>query len=294
MDIKSTIKELGLESHKCSNISILSSKHGNMVYKLKYSGKHYVLKCFTNENSREIKLYDLLNSLNIPTIKVIASCDSGILLEDIVRSKDKQMATEKDFQNKEVIISLAKWYREFHDKGKKYIKENGIRPYFVDELSYITRESMDLLTSTYKLLGAPGWNLVLNRYEELINYTKKMEQTFNYNDFSYLNMVISKDSILMLDFHLMGYGVAYCDIRNILMAIGENSKHIFLEHYGPYVDEERILDDPLSILIALCMSLKFSITPLWAKLLIETIFCGQFIYKFKKALDIVIKNTNRL
>ncbi len=289
MNVKSTISLLGIDKEKCSNISMMSNKHGNIVYRLKYENKYYVLKCYTNENNREIKFYELLKSLKIPTLKVIATSESAILLESIDHSIDKRIAKNKDLEDEDVVIALACWYRELHRKGKEYIKEKSVEPFFLDELSYITSTSLETLTSVYKLINAPGWKLVLNRYQEVIDYAKKLPQTFNYNDFSHLNMVIARNSVLMFDFHLMGYGMAYCDVRNVLTALSNNSRKVFLYYYGEYSEEEKMLDDPLSILTALSISLNFERKPLWAKELIELIFSGGFIYKFKKALNVAIK-----
>ncbi|MCL2322433.1 MAG: aminoglycoside phosphotransferase family protein [Oscillospiraceae bacterium] len=289
MDIKSTINLLGLKSEKCSNISIISNKHGNIVYRLKYDNKYYVLKYFTNENNREVKFYELLRSMKFHTLRVISTCESAILLESVDHSLDKRFAKEKDLLDCDILISLANWYREFHRIGRECIEKEGIKPFFLDELSHIKRESLEELTRMNKLNDAPGWKLVLNRYEDIIDYSKRIPQTFNYNDFSYLNMVIGKNKIYMFDFHLSGYGMAYCDIRNVLTALDDNAKKIFLENYGEYSEDEKLLDDPLSILIALCISLNFETKPLWAKELIESIFSGKFIFKFKKALNIALK-----
>jgi len=289
MDVKSAIGLLGLKKENCSNISIISKKHGNMVYGLKYDNKNYVLKCYTNENNREVKFYELLKTLKIPTLRIITSCESAILIESIDYSLDKRIAKEKDLEDENIIISLAHWYKDFHDKGREYIKHNGVESFFLDEISYITQESLETLTHMYKLIDAPGWKLVINGYQDIISYCKRLPQTFNYNDFSHLNMVISKNSVFMYDFHLMGYGMAYSDIRNVLTALDENSKNIFLEHYGNYNEEEKILDDPISILVALCISLNFKTRPSWARGLVQSVFSGEFLFKFKNALNIAIK-----
>lgn len=289
MDVKSIIELLGLNRQKCSNISTISKKHGNMVYKLKYESRNYVLKCFTNENNREVEFYNLLKDLKIPCLRVTASCESAILLESIEHSADKRIAKEKDLLDEDIVISLAHWYRELHDKGREHIKKNGTKPFYLDETSHITREALEELTYMYKLYDAPGWKLVVNRYQDIIDYSKTLEQTFNHNDFSHLNMVIGKDSVFMYDFHLMGYGMAYCDVRSVLTALNANLRKTFLEHYGSYNEEEKILDDPLSILIALCVSLNFEIRPYWARELIQSVFSGEFLFKFKNALNIAIK-----
>ena len=289
MDIKSAIGLLGIKKEKCSNISLISKKHGNMVYNLKYENKNYVLKSYSNDNNREVKFYDLLKTLNIPTLKLTASCESAILLESIDYSLDKRIAKEKDLEDENIIIPLAHWYRDFHDKGKEYIKHNGVESFFLDETSYITKESLEVLTHMYKLIDAPGWKLVVNRFQDILSYCKKIDQTFNYNDFSHLNMVISNDSVFMYDFHLMGYGMAYSDIRNVLTVLDDSSKKIFLEHYGNYNEDEKILDDPISILVALCISLNFEKRPSWTRGLIQSVFSGEFLFKFKNALNIAIK-----
>lgn len=74
----------------CESISILQDKDGVTVARIITDKKSYVVKCFQkNEHKRELKNYRLLASLDIPTIRVIASTDSALLLEDIDCSSSK-------------------------------------------------------------------------------------------------------------------------------------------------------------------------------------------------------------
>lgn len=77
-------KELNKLSIACDNFSILQDKDGITVARIVSGEKSYVVKCFQkDEHKREMGNYRLLESLGVPTIRVIASTDSALLLEDI-------------------------------------------------------------------------------------------------------------------------------------------------------------------------------------------------------------------
>ena len=77
-------KELNKLSIAYDNFSILQDKDGITVARIVSGEKSYVVKCFQkDEHKREMGNYRLLESLGVPTIRVIASTDSALLLEDI-------------------------------------------------------------------------------------------------------------------------------------------------------------------------------------------------------------------
>ena len=62
------------------NVTVLEDKDGVTVARGASGGESYVLKCFQNvEFRREIQNYQILSSLGVPTIDVIASTDAALL-----------------------------------------------------------------------------------------------------------------------------------------------------------------------------------------------------------------------
>lgn len=62
------------------NVTVLQDKDGVTVARVASGGESYVLKCFQNvEFRREIQNYQILSSLGVPTIDVIASTDAALL-----------------------------------------------------------------------------------------------------------------------------------------------------------------------------------------------------------------------
>ena len=65
----------------CQDVSVLQDKDGVIVARVVSGEKSYVVKYFQkDEYKREIENYRLLETLDVPTIQVIASTDSSILL----------------------------------------------------------------------------------------------------------------------------------------------------------------------------------------------------------------------
>ena len=93
------------------DFQLIREKWGVHVYRCTYENKPAVVKYFENEgDKREIKNYRILNEHNIPTIKVFAYGEASIVMEDIVASDDWRLGIAEDFQDAEVVQSLAHWY----------------------------------------------------------------------------------------------------------------------------------------------------------------------------------------
>ena len=76
--------EAQLKNLSYNSLALIQNKDGVSVWRVDIGTGSYVLKCFeTLEYRREITNYLLLNSLDIPTLKVAAHTNAAIMLEDI-------------------------------------------------------------------------------------------------------------------------------------------------------------------------------------------------------------------
>ena len=83
---------------------------------------------------REIGNYKILSSLHIPTLNIISATDKALLMEDVGNSNTYRLGIDKDLDDPEIAVLIAKWYKQLHLKGYKFIEQNGHVPLY-DEIT---------------------------------------------------------------------------------------------------------------------------------------------------------------
>lgn len=262
LKIKQELKQLNIP---CSTIDLIQNKDGVIVARVQSDEKSYIIKYFQNEDfKREIKNYQLLNALNIPTVNVIGVTDSAILMEDISQSDTFRLGIKEDLNDVVIALKIAEWYKLLHTGSKDFVLEHSTELY--DETDFITIENIEFIkekTGTQNLLV---WKLINDNFDVIVSKIKSLPRVLTYNDFYYTNLVVAKDksSAFMFDYNLLGKGYVYSDIRNVCSSLDEDAKKAFLKTYGEFDENEIIVDDVASVLITLyyaCQRKKF---PSWA------------------------------
>ena len=254
----------------CDGFSILQDKDGVTVARIASNERSYVVKCFQkDEHKRELENYRLLASLSIPTIRVIASTDSALLLEDIDRSISYRLGIKEDMSDSEVARRIAVWYKLLHSQGYGYVCQSGESMY--DEADFFTPENIVGIKEKTGTQDAPAWVLLEQNYPAINDLLHKARRTLTYNDFYYTNMVVAKDksSALMFDYNLLGKGYAYTDVRNVLSSLSEEAGKAFLDEYGEFDPIEKALDDVVSVVITLHLACQRDELPWWAQALLD-------------------------
>lgn len=265
--IRDELNKLGIV---CDSFSILQDKDGVTVARIVSGKKSYVVKCFQkDEHKREMENYRLLASLAIPTIRVIASTDSALLLEDMDCSLTYRLGIEEDMSDLVVARRIAVWYKQLHSQGYGYVCQHGESMY--DEADYFTLENIVSIKEKTGTQGAPAWLLLEQNYSAINDLLRKARRTITYNDFYYTNMVVAKDksSALMFDYNLLGKGYAYTDVRNVLSSLSEKAGKAFLDEYGEYDPVEKALDDVVSVVVTLHLACQRDVFPWWAQSLLD-------------------------
>lgn len=265
--LKQELKKLNISY---SNIDLIQNKNGVVVARVQSDTTSYIIKCFQNENyKREIKNYQFLNSLNIPTVNVFGFTDSAILMEDVSQSNAFRLGSTDDLYDVIVASKIAEWYKLLHTSSKDYVKKHGTK--FYDETDFITRENIEFIKAKTNIQNLPVWKLIDDKFDIIVSKIKALPRVLTYNDFYYTNLIVAKDksSAFMFDYNLLGKGYVYSDIRNVCSSLGENAKKAFLETYGEFDKSEIIVDDVASVLVTLyhaCQRKKF---PSWADYALE-------------------------
>ena len=256
----------------CSSISVLQDKDGVTVARITSAEKSYVLKCFQkDEHKRELENYRILTSLGVPTIRVIVSTDSGLLLEDIQFSSIYRLGMQEDMSDPDVARRIAVWYKILHSRGYGYVCPYGESMY--DEADFFTLENIAFIKEKTATQDAPAWVLLERYYAAINGQLHKTKRTLTYNDFYYTNMVVAKgkSSALMFDYNLLGKGYAYSDVRNVLSSLSREAGKAFLEEYGVLEPIEKALDDVVGLVVTLYQACLRNEVPWWAQSLLDEI-----------------------
>lgn len=260
--IKQELKKLNIPY---SAINLIQNKDGVIVVRVQSDEKSYIIKYFQNEDfKREIKNYQLLNALNIPTVKVFGFTDSAILMEDISQSDIFRLATKEDLDDVVIASKIAEWYKLLHTGSKDFVLEHSTELY--DETDFITRENIGFIKEKTTTQNLPVWKLIDDNFDIIVSKIKSLPRVLTYNDFYYTNLVVAKDksSAFMFDYNLLDKGYVYSDIRNVCSSLGEDAKKAFLKTYGEFDGNEIIVDDVASVLITLYYACQRKNFPDWA------------------------------
>jgi len=262
----SVIANLEKMQIKYTDIQQICDKDGIILYRVICENNEYILKYFDNEEyRREIQNYEILKSLNIPTIRIIANTGVCLLMEGIESSTFYRLGIKEDLNDANIAIEIAKWYKLLHSKGSTFISSNGGS--FYNENDVITLENIALIKSKTGTTGNPVWIDIEKNIDVIHFLIQKTKQTLLYNDFYYTNLVVAKDksSAYMFDYNLLGKGYVYADIRNVCSSLGEEAKSAFMGEYGFYSKTEVIIDDVASVLVTLYFACLRDTFPKWAE-----------------------------
>lgn len=258
------------------SINILQEKDGVVVARINCENKSFVMKFFQRrEFRREIGNYKILSSMNIPTLNIISATDKALLIEDVDNSNVYRLGIDKDLDDPEIAILIAKWYKLLHYRGYRYIEQNSCVPLY-DENDLLTIENIEKIKLETNTSELPVWKLIENNFDLIEKLLHKIKRTLTYNDFYYTNLIVAQNrtSAMMFDYNLLGKGYAYADIRNVCFSLSEVAKKAFLEEYGKFDISEVIIDNVASILITLHFACQKAPFPSWANYALKELHTG--------------------
>ena len=212
-----------------ASVCEIQTKDGISLYRILSGSQSFVLKYFENESDRrEIKNYEILTSLGIKTLSLIAKTETFLLMEDVGRSDIFRLGIADDLSDPIIAMQIAKWYKELHLNGRRFIAEFSGALY--DESDVITKANIEFIKVRTGTQYEPVWSVLDNDFELIKNKISGVERTLTYNDFYYTNLIVASDksSAFMFDYNLLGKGYVYADIRNVCSALGSDAKAALL------------------------------------------------------------------
>jgi len=223
------------------------------------------LKSFGGPNHSEIPAYRLLRECSVPTLPIHGLTENAVLLEDLASSPDWRLAMAEDIEHAEVGRAVAAWYRLFHEAGHRLLN---LPAFLTREIDALTPNGVLEIGDRLKMADLPVWRLAADGLEALQAAFRAFPETFNYNDFHWTNLALTRAEPLravVFDYDMLGIGPVYCDIRNVLGSLGESARGSFREAYGPVDNRIALFDKPLSVLYSLQVAIRQPSLPAWAQ-----------------------------
>ena len=228
-------------------IQFIREKFGIYVFRIVTGNASYVGKYFNREQMhgrKEIRHYELLQAIGVPTLRMIARTECLLVLEDIEAGGTYRLGTEGDMSDSAAARLIAGWFQQLHSRGR----ECGGLPE-LDFLDHVEAElSIKNIRNAMKSSNSrdnPFWDLLLDNIDGIKNTYSRLCNTITYNDFWWDNMAVAIDSssAMMFDYNCMYLGYAYRDIRHILSVLTKEAGGAFLDAYGAYSEEEKAFED---------------------------------------------------
>ena len=270
----------------CDTLSLIRDKDGVSVWRVATADGSAVMKCFDKqEYRREITNYQLLRSLDVPTLRVIAHTDCAIVLEDIEGSAYR-LGTAEDINNPAIAVKIALWYKTLHQKGQKYVNTHD----FIDEYDSLTLENLKMVQEKTQTGDLYVWRVIEESFETIRAAVMSLPRTLVNTDFHYSNLAVARDgsSALVFDYNFFFKSYAYSDIRNVCGSFdNEDAKVAFFRTYGAINEDEVSVDDVASVLSALVVACSREIFPKWAKGLLEQVKEGRLLAAVERLLEVV-------
>jgi len=259
-------RELETMRVRFDRIEPIRSKDGVHVARVFMGKGSAVIKVFEKEEyRREIENYRILRSLGVKTLAVLAETESALLMEDADASPVLRLGVESDHADPVLAEKLAGWYRSLHEKGRAYVEAHGAKMY--DECDCITPENLAMVREKTGTWEMPIWREIDARLDGILHAIRSLPRTLTYNDFYYTNLIAARDRsfAFMYDYNLLGKGLVYSDVQNVVSSLRGEAVGAFLEAYGPTDPAEEAVNAVASPLVTLVMACQRPTFPKWAE-----------------------------
>ena len=289
LDLETVLRDLGLNPREVHGLTVIARSEGVRLYRMRVAEESYVLKRFLGEDALEPRAYGLLRELRVPTLPLRDSTPTALLLEDLAASPTWRLAVERDVADRRVGWAVAEWYQFLHIAGRNLVRR-GPPDWLRWEWDDLTPEGILRLGEALEMEDNPVWEYAARHLDALRSQARQMPMTLNYNDFHWTNLALSRQPPLraiVFDYHLLGIGLAWSDCRNVLASLGPAARDGFLDAYGPTRPEERILDEPLSVLHALQVATARPSIPRWALDAVNRARSGALLTALERAVALL-------
>ena len=272
--------------YDAAEIALLRHKDGVALFRVNTGSQRLVLKLFTRQNdAREIALYHLLAAHGVKTLSMMAETPDAFLMEDLDFSPIYRLGKRGDCQDVQVMAALGHWYRALHQAK---LGENGA---FYSELDLFSPARASEAADKTGSRDAPFWQMLSDSHGIIDQWLLNAPKALCYNDFHWDNLVVARDvgEAWMMDYNLMGYGLAAGDLDNALWFSDEKARQAFLAGYGRDIEQtEQAVWRLVGPMISLYMALEKGLPlPKWAEATVKEIRSGYMTDRLTEALILI-------
>jgi len=286
------IQEMDADLGSIEAVDTLSERHGHAVWRVGTADRSYVLKWLPQADAEvEVQGALLLQELGVPILPLYGHTAQALLMEDLSHSDVWRLAVEADVARPGVGRAIADWYRTLHKAGEELLS-TGQRPRFLArETDALDSETILATGRAVGLEDLSVWRLAADHIEMLKGAVGQMSATLNYNDFYWTNLALSRREdrpleAIVFDYHLLGVGMRYSDVRNVTSSLSGEAPLAFEEVYGDIDPREEVLDRPLSTLYALTVAARLSTFPHWAEGSLDRVTNGDLERDLREAITL--------
>ena len=282
------LESLSLKLDDIEYVELIHVAPHKRLIRLRSLGKYYIL-LDASDPTKEYRSYELLQRHGVRTLPIYAMAKTdlwcAILMEDLHLSDIWKLASPRDVSDYNSGVALGKWYKDFHEKGVGLINDEDAA-FLEREYDELTAKTIHWAAEQLGLSNCGGIQLAAEYIEAIKRKARTYPETVLYNDFSHENMALTHDGAeaAMFDYHLIGRGYRYSDIRNILSGLKGAAIDGFIEGYGKYDESEKMMDDVLAPLYSLLVAAQRKTLPKWAKPIIKEVKKGLLEEKLRLLL----------
>ncbi len=281
---------LALDPDRVGRPKLFHHTDSNRLYRLWADGRPLVLKVIGDSEAIEVRAYDLLTNTGVPTLPVRRRTGRALLLDDLKHDDTWRLATEHDVGRPDVGTAVARWYRAFHNAGSRYLESHPRPGWLTPEWHALDADLIKETARQLNLEHLPVWELAAFSIDDLKEAMLSFSQTFNYNDFHWTNLALSRSEepivAVVFDFGLLGIGPRYSDVRNVTSSLAGAAVQAFRDTYGPTDEREAILDAPTADLYGLYEAARRERVPSWAYPPIVRAESGELERRIREAVAV--------
>ena len=287
--LRNILAEMGLDVRHLGKVEPIRRKHDIHIVRIAIEGCSFILKLYKDTSAaREARAYALLADLGVPTLRVFATKNDALLLEDLEVSKNHRLASEEDVGRGEVGAALAEWYRALHDGDSGLWKDGPSSSFLRRESDALTADSILELATRVRGSDRSRWSFLADNIDRVKNAAIGCGETLTHGDFHWTNLALSRNGYpiraVVFDYHLMGLGLRYSDCRNVTGSLGPEAAAAFRTAYGETDPMEKILDDLTAPLCALIEAFRRPRFPSWAEESLEIVETEEIHRRFDRAM----------
>lgn len=225
-------------------IEVIKTEKNKSVFRFEDDNQSYIVEYYYEGNIKDIVDKQLqLEKYGIKT-GILFYSEKIIIYKDYERSGIYRTANNDDLNDENFIVSLAKWYKKIHS----------IRGLVLSSYSeFFTLNNISKLVENFNLHDSFFFKYVISNFNNIKLKLERINKCPICGELSLQNIIVSKNNMdfFVIKLDNLCEGFSGVDISYCLSIIDEKFRELFLNVYGEIGEDELILNEILSVILAL-------------------------------------------